>query len=177
MAGLNPLDATRGVKGIPYPHLELETIVRVLYERGYERVLIPCGFGPTPELSIDEFSVVGKTKVCELREGQIRTYEVTSEDVGLKTHSPDEIAPGRTHEENARHLVAVISGRDRGGKRDAVLFNAAANLYVAGLAEDLRTGVELAAEAIDQGKVIELMEAVIVKTEGDVARFRAHLIC
>lgn len=175
MAGLNPLDACRGVKGLPYPHLEMAGIVRVLAERGYERALMACGLGPTPEISIDELSVVGSTKVCELRGGRIWNYTLVPEDVGLRTHAPSEISPGGSHEENAHHLVGVISGRDRGGRRDAVLLNAAASLYVAGVAEDLRAGVELAARAIDRGQVVELMEAVILKTQGDVGRFRAYL--
>lgn len=175
MAGLNPLDASRGVKGLPYPHLEMAGIVRVLSERGYERALMACGLGPTPEISIDELSVVGRTKICELRGGQVLNYELVPEDVRLRTHAPAEISPGRTHEENALHLVGVISGRDRGGRRDAVLLNAAANLYVAGVAEDLRAGVEMAARVIDQGRVVELMEAVILKTQGNVELFRAYL--
>lgn len=172
--GINPFDVKRMVRGVSNPQTEI--VAKSLAKMGCERVLVPCGFGPTSNMMFDEFSVVGKTMVSEIRQGQIKTYEMTPEEVGLKTYPPDEIVQGQTHEENARYLMGVISGRDKGGKRDVVLLNAAAVLYLAEIVEDLRAGVQLAAKTIDEGRVIALLEKVLLKTGGNLDKFKSYIL-
>jgi len=173
IVGINPYDVERKLIGFANPQTEM--IARAMAKRDMKWILVPCGFGPNPDILIDEFSVIGKTKVSELRDGRIHTYELNPEDVGLKTHPPESIAQGNSHEENARYLMDVFTGRERGGKRDAILFNAAAMLYLGEVAKDLEEGIGLSAEAIDEGKVVSLIEKVIIKTKGDIEKFRSYL--
>lgn len=173
IVGINPYDVKRKLIGFANPQTEI--IARAMAKRGMKWILVPCGFGPNSDILIDEFSVIGKTKVSELKSGEVYTYELNPEDVGLKTHPPEVIAQGSSHEENARYLMDVFTRRERGGKREAVLFNAAAMLYLGDVAKNLEEGVRLASEALDKGKVVSLIEKVILKTKGDIEKFRSYL--
>ncbi|MGV3526085.1 MAG: anthranilate phosphoribosyltransferase [Candidatus Sericytochromatia bacterium] len=104
---------------------------------------------------LDELSLAGPTQVAHLHKGQIRRYALTPEDAGLKRQSMADLGGGSA-QENAALLMGLFQGQS-GAARDVVCYNAAAALWVAGQAVDLREGVVRAADALDQGKVLETL--------------------
>ena len=98
---------------------------------------------------LDEITVTGPTEVAELKDGRISTFTVTPEDVGLNRHEPTAVKGGDANH-NAAALRLVLDG-EASGYRDIVLMNAGAGFVVAGRAESLAEGVELAAQSIDTG--------------------------
>jgi len=117
-----------------------------------EHALVVHGAG-----GMDELSLSGESLVAQVRGTELTTFTVTPEDAGL-TRSNDALSGGDAVE-NAAILRGIFAG-ERGPRRDIVLLNAAAVLKVAGLVEDLKAGVSLAAEAIDSGRVISLVDAL-----------------
>ena len=109
--------------------------------------------------SMDEISASDKTAVCELKDGEIMTYEISPEYFGMELASKDDLVGGDA-KENAKITLSILNG-ENGPKRNAVLLNSAAGLYVAGKVESLREGVEMAEEIIDSGKALEQLERFI----------------
>jgi anthranilate phosphoribosyltransferase len=133
-------------------------IADVLRRLGSRRALVVHGTD-----GLDELSIASPTAVYEVNHGAVRAYEVTPEAVGLE-RAPLASIQGGTVEANLRMARAVLAG-ELGAPRDAVLLNAAAGLVVAGLADDLRAGVQLAAETIDSGAArAKLNEVRVVST-------------
>jgi anthranilate phosphoribosyltransferase len=155
----NPARAAAQVVGVYSPELT-ETLARVLDKLGTRHALVVHGAD-----DLDELSTTGPTKVCELKSGRIETYLVTPEDVGLPRATLADLAGG-SPEANAVILQEILAGKT-GPKRDIVLLNAAAALVAAGLSENLRDGVERAAESIDSGraeeKLVDLIRFTTVK--------------
>ena len=149
----NPAGARRQVIGVSDPS-RLETMAAALGELGTDRALVVSSAD-----GLDEFSVSGATRVVELKEGQLATYEVTPEEVGLERASDGAVGAG-TPEENARVLRSVLDGGP-GTERSLALLNAAAAIYVGGLAGSLREGVERAAEAIDSGAAARTLDGYL----------------
>jgi len=147
----NPAGAKRQLIGVFSPELT-ETMAHVLGNLGSERAMVVHGLD-----GLDEISTLGKTRVSELKDGRVRTYELDCRAEGLGLCSPDDISGGRTPEENADILMAVLRGISD-PRREIVLANAGAALYVAGRAQDLREGIALAAESIDSGAAIGALE-------------------
>ena len=107
---------------------------------------------------LDEISVSAETLVCEFDVEQTKTYTVSPEDFGLARCEKSALTGG-SPEENAAITRAILSGTERGAKRDAVLMNAGAALYLADKAKTIAEGIALAAELIDSGKAMETLEA------------------
>ncbi len=150
----NPAGATRQLLGVFDPALT-EQLARVLSQLGVERALVVHGDG------LDDFSITGENVVSELgATGEIRSYRLAPEEVGLKRH-PLEALAGGDPEANARIAREVLSGAERGAKRDIVLFNAGAGLYLGGCTAGIREGVARAAELIDRGAALETFEAYV----------------
>lgn len=150
----NPAGATRQLLGVFDPALT-EQLARVLSQLGVERALVVHGDG------LDDFSITGENVVSELEAtGEIRSYRLAPEEVGLKRH-PLEALAGGDPEANARIVREVLSGAERGAKRDIVLFNAGAGLYLGGCTAGIREGVARAAELIDRGAALETFEAYV----------------
>jgi len=101
---------------------------------------------------MDELTVTGKSHVVELRDGKIKSFTVHPDDAGLGTYTLEQLRGGSA-EKNAEEMTDVLRGQ-KGAYRDCVLLNTAATLIVAGLAEDLKSGAQMAAQAIDSGKAI-----------------------
>ena len=139
----NPAGVRRQMVGV-FDAAWVEPIAEVLATLGSERAWVVHGAG-----GLDEISNTGPTKVAELRDGTVRTFEVTPEEVGLVRCSIDELKGG-DGAANAAALAAVLDG-EPGAYRDIVLMNAGATLVVAGRAETLGEGVAQAAQAIDSG--------------------------
>ena len=108
---------------------------------------------------LDEISLSSPTKVCELREGWYKTRMITPEEFGFERCTKEDLKGG-TPEENAAITKAVLTG-EQGHKRNAVLLNAGAALYIAGKADSMKDGVALAAELIDSGKAKETLDKII----------------
>ncbi len=141
---INPSKASRHVMGIYKPEL-LDTVAHVAASVGYTRGLFVHGLD-----GLDEISLLGKTRVNELNNGKITTYEIAPEDFGLSRCTLEEIATG-TPEENAVMIRNVFSGKDQGPRRNAVVLNAAGALMIGNKADSFKEGIKLANEIIDSG--------------------------
>jgi anthranilate phosphoribosyltransferase len=139
----NPAGARRQVIGVSDPS-KIETMAGALGELGTDRALVVSSAD-----GLDEFSVSGATRVVELRDGRLATYDVRPQEVGLEPATDGAVGAG-TPEENAGVLRAVLAGQP-GTERALAVLNAAAAIYVGGRAGSLREGVERAEESIDSG--------------------------
>lgn len=159
---LGPLSNPGGVKrqliGV-YSEEWVEPIAHVLAALGSESAWIVHGAG-----GVDEITTAGTTKVAALRNGQVETFSITPESVGLPV-SPVEAIRGGDAEHNATALRALLEG-EPGAYRDTVLMNAGAALVVAGRAETLAEGVALAAASIDEGRAHERLDRLVAITNG-----------
>ena len=154
----NPAGANMEVLGV-YDESLVEVLAEVLRNLGVTRGMVVYG-----QDKLDEISVCAPTTVCEIRDGQLKKYVITPEELGLKTHDRGQLLGG-TAQENAAITRAILSGQEQGAKRDAVIINAAAGLYVADKAEDLRDGVQLAQELIDGGRALQQLEKFIAHSQ------------
>jgi anthranilate phosphoribosyltransferase len=111
---------------------------------------------------MDEISASDKTAVCELKDGKTRTYELSPEDFGMTISSKEDLVGGDA-KENAEITLSILNG-EKGPRRNAVLLNSAAGLYVAGMVDSLEEGVKLAEDVIDSGKAMEQLEKFIEVT-------------
>ena len=146
----NPAGADRQFIGL-YDRSRTEAIARVLQRLGVKRAMVVGGHD-----GLDEISISAPTRVTELKDGEIRTYEVTPESLGL-SRAPIERVFGGDAAENAAIARRVLSG-ETGPHRDIVLANAGACIYVSGRAESLADGVRVAAETIDSGKAMAKLD-------------------
>jgi anthranilate phosphoribosyltransferase len=149
----NPAGARAQVVGVYAPEL-VRTIAEVLAQLGARRAFVVHGAG-----GIDELSPVGPNLVCEVVDGGVREREIDPLELGLPRCDPDELRGG-SPAENAAALRAVFAG-ENGGRRSAVLLNAAGAIVVAGHARDLREGLGLARDAIDTGAAADRLEELI----------------
>ena len=140
----NPAAPDYHLMGI-YSENLLEPMAHVLKELGVKGAWVVHGSD-----GLDELTLTGPSSVVELKDGNIRRFDVTPEDAGVARASLDELRGG-TPEANAQALTRAISGME-GAYRRAVILNAAAGLVVAGKAGDLKAGAAQAAAAIDSGK-------------------------
>jgi len=157
----NPAGACDGVFGVYSAELA-PTYAEALAELGARRAYVVHGFG-----GIDELSPFGPSLVFEIVDGDIREWELDPRDLGLEPADPD-VLRGGTAAENAATIRAVLAG-EPGGRRDAVLLNAAACLVAAGLADDLVEGLALGAETIDSGAARSRLEALVAFSAGESA--------
>lgn len=149
----NPAGASMQVLGV-YEKELVEPLAEVLNNLGVESALSVYGMD-----GMDEISASDSTYVCEIRNGETKTYEISPEDFGMKTASKNDLVGGDP-KENAEITLSILKG-EKGPKRNAVVLNSAAGLYVAGKAESLSDGVKLAEEIIDSGKAFEQLEKFI----------------
>lgn len=161
----NPASPKRILLGV-YDERLLTLLAQVLIELGVERGMTVCG-----QDGLDELSLSAPTSVCEINNGSMERYVVAPEDFGLSRACRDDLKGGGP-EENAAIARAILSG-ERGHKRDAVLLNAGAALYIGGKADSVKNGVELAAPILDSGKALETLNKLaalssLMKTEARV---------
>lgn len=150
----NPAGANRQLMGVYAPELT-EVLAAVLRGLGLSRALVVHGDG------IDDFTVTGPSTVSELLEdGSIRSFVITPEELGLRRHPLTELAGGAP-KENAAELRRILRGEGGDAKRDVVLINAGATLYLAELAGSLREGVELARETLGSGAAHAKLEEYV----------------
>ena len=137
-----------------YDEYLVEPLARVLVSLGVKRGMVVYG-----QDKLDEISLSAPTSVCEIRDGWYKSYVITPEDFGFDRCTKDDLKGGAP-EENAAITRAILSG-EKGHKRNAVLMNAGAALYIGGKAESMKDGIALAAELIDSGKALETLERFI----------------
>ena len=145
----NPAGVRRQVLGV-YDAAWVEPLAHVLKELGAEQALVVHGAG------LDEIALHGATTAAEVRQGRVRRMKLTPEDAGLK-RAPLEAIAGGEPLEHVRLAEAVLRG-ERGPRRDVVILNAGAALWVAGQARDLAEGTARAAEGIDRGQAWQVVE-------------------
>jgi anthranilate phosphoribosyltransferase len=149
----NPAGARAQVVGVYSPDL-VKTLAEVLAALGARRAFVVHGAG-----GIDELSPAGPNLVYEVVEGGVREREIDPLELGIARCAPEELRGG-SPEENAAAIREVFAGGD-GGRRDAILLNAAGAIAAGGHAEDLREGLELAREAVESGAAAERLEVLI----------------
>ncbi len=152
----NPAGATMQVLGV-YEKELVEPLINVLNNLGVSSALSVYGMD-----NMDEISVSDKTFVCELKDGETFSYEISPEDFGIEIASKKDLVGGDA-KENAKITLDILKGQ-KGPKRDAVVLNSAAGLYVAGKVQSLAEGVDLACQIIDSGKALEQLEKFIEVT-------------
>jgi anthranilate phosphoribosyltransferase len=155
----NPAGATRQLIGVPTPELT-EPMARALLLLGAERAWVVHG-----EDGIDEISSGGSTKISECRNGSVHTFYLHPADVGL-ARSPADSLKGGDAQENAGMIKRILAG-EGGPKRDVVLLNAGAALFVAGVAKSVKDGIVWAAAAIDRGDATRTLARMVAISSAD----------
>lgn len=142
-----------------YDDYLVEPLAKVLMSLNVKRGMVVYGMD-----KLDEISMSAPTLICEFKDGWYKTYTITPEDFGMERCTKDDLLGG-TPEENAAITRAILAG-EKGHKRNAVLLNAGASLYLGGKAESFADGVELAAEIIDSGAATKTLERFIAVSNG-----------
>lgn len=150
----NPSRAKNMVVGVYSPSLT-EKVATAMSRLGVERAYVVSG-----EDNMDEITLTGATTVSEIRDGAVTTFTITPEQFGMKRVSLEELRGG-SGGENAKITRTILDRTERGAKRDIVLLNAGATLYVGGVAESMEAGVKLAAEAIDSGAAARKLKELV----------------
>lgn len=153
----NPAGADRQLMGI-YDRNKTETVARVLGELGSKRAMIVSSLD-----GLDEISISAPTQVSELKHGTVTTYEISPQELGLSQHPLEDVLGGDAAE-NAAIITTVLEGQIN-PYRDIVLANAGACIYVAGLADTLREGVDKAREVVDSGAALHKLEQLKAMTK------------
>ncbi|HBQ34877.1 MAG TPA: anthranilate phosphoribosyltransferase, partial [Ochrobactrum anthropi] len=156
----NPASVKRQLVGVFAPQW-LVPLAEVLKELGSEAAWVVYGDG------LDEMTTAGTTQVAALENGRIRTFEITPEEVGLRRCDPAELKGGEAAV-NAKALLGVLEG-EKNAYRDIVLLNSGAALVIAGNAKDLKEGIALAAQSIDSGAALDVLQKVIAVSNDKAA--------
>lgn len=150
----NPANPKMHLLGV-YNRSLVEPIAEVLMKLGSEKGMVVYGTD-----KLDEISMSASTVVCEYKNGWIKNYEITPEQFGFERCTKDDLKGG-TPSENAEITRKILSGEIRGHKRNAVLLNAGASIYIGGKADTMADGIKLAGEIIDSGKALATLEKLI----------------
>lgn len=150
----NPANPSYFLLGV-YDEYLVEPVAKVLDQLGVKRALVVHGLD-----HLDEISASAPTLVCELKNGYYRTTTIKPEDFGLPQGTKEELVGG-SPEDNAKITRGILEGTMTGTKRNAVLLNAGAAIYVGGGADSIKEGVKKAAELIDNKKALQVLEAYI----------------
>ena len=149
----NPASPSMQLLGV-YDGYLAEPLTRVLTSLGVKRGMVVYG-----QDKLDEISLSSPTTICEIKDGWYKTYAITPEEFGFERCKKEDLKGG-TPAENAQITLDILNGV-KGHKRNAVLLNAGAALYIGGKAGDMKEGIALAAELIDTGKALATLQKVI----------------
>ena len=150
----NPAGANMELMGV-FDESLVEPLARVMLNLGVTRGMVVFG-----QDKLDEISMSAPTSVCEIRDGNFRSYMITPEQFGYTSCKKEELVGG-TPQENAEITRNIISGQDKGARRQAVCLNAGAALYIAGAAGSLEEGVRLAEKQVDSGAAKKVLDDFI----------------
>jgi len=140
----NPAEAPFELMGV-FDESLIIPLAEVLGKLGCKRAMVVHGNG------LDEITIEAQTKVAEYKEGHVITYEIKPTDFGIRMAALSEIKGGSI-QENAAIVQNILSGKEKGAKRDVTLLNSGAAIYVTGIAESIQDGIDLAKESIKSGK-------------------------
>lgn len=157
----NPGKPSMQLLGV-YDDYLVEPLAQVLVNLGIKRGMVVYG-----QDKLDEISLSAPTTVCEIRDGWCKSFVITPEDFGF-TRCKKEDLQGGTPLENARITLSLLQG-SKGSKRNAVLMNAGAALYIGGKANSLQEGIQLAGELIDSGKALKTLQQFIQISNREVS--------
>lgn len=149
----NPASPKLQLLGV-YDEYLVEPLAQVLISLGVKRGMVVYG-----QDKLDEISMSAPTTVCEFKDGWFKTYTIAPEDFGFERCTKADLTGG-TPKENAKITFDILNG-EKGHKRNAVLMNAGAALYIGGKAETMKDGIVLAEELIDSGKALETLNKLI----------------
>ena len=150
----NPAQASGRVLGVFDKNL-IEVMINTLKNLGVERAFVVSG-----EEGLDEFSVSGKNSVAELRDGRVTRYILDPEELGFRKSRVSDLAGG-DRKENAKILMNILTGKEKGAKMDSAVMNAAAAIVSGKKAECLKEGLEIARASIESGKAHEKLIKLI----------------
>ena len=150
----NPAGANMELMGV-YDESLVEPLARVMANLGVVRGMVVYGTD-----KLDEISLSAPTAVCEYKDGWMKNYEITPEQFGFERCTKDDLLGG-TPQENAAITRGILSGEIQGHKRNAVLLNAGAAIYIGGKADSMADGIKLAAELIDSGKALAVLDKFV----------------
>jgi anthranilate phosphoribosyltransferase len=153
----NPAGASAQVLGVYEANLT-EKIAHVLQRLGTREAFVVCGEG-----TYDEISICGPTQVSHLKNGDVRTFQMTPEEYGLQRADCEDIVGGNAAE-NAAITRSILNG-EKGPKRDMVLLNASAAFVAAGICADFGDGIKIAADAIDSGNARQKLDQLVDFTQ------------
>nr|MDO8079552.1 anthranilate phosphoribosyltransferase [Candidatus Freyarchaeota archaeon] len=164
----NPAGANAQVLGV-YGEELVEPLAHVLRELGCEEAMVVHGVD-----GLDEISIIGKTKVAQLRDGEVSLTEITPKDYGFRIAKPEEIC-GTTPEESAELTYKLLNNASKQDpKRDIVLLNSAAGILVGGRAGDLAEGIEQANESIESGAAYKKLKIMIKASGGQLSKLEEY---
>ena len=149
----NPGSPSMQLLGV-YDGYLVEPLAQVLVSLGVKRGMVVYGMD-----KLDEISLSAPTKICEIRDGWFRSTMITPEEFGFERCTNEDLKGGAP-EENAQITIDILKGA-KGHKRNAVLMNAGASLYIGGKADNMKEGIKLAGEIIDSGKAFETLNKMI----------------
>ncbi len=147
----NPAGANMELMGV-YEEELVEPLAQVMMNLGVTKGMVVFG-----QDKLDEISMSAPTSVCEIRDGKLTSYTITPEQFGYERCGKDDLKGG-TPQENAEITKGILTGADKGPKRQAVCLNAGAALYIAGKASSMEEGVRLAERQIDNGEALRVLE-------------------
>lgn len=154
----NPANPSYFLLGV-YDEYLVEPVAKVLDQLGVKRALVVHGLD-----HLDEISASAPSLVCELKNGYYRTTKIAPEDFGLPQGTKEELVGG-SPEDNAEITKGILSGEIQGTKRNAVLLNAGAAIYVANKAESIAEGVQKAAQLIDSHAAMDVLNRYIAASK------------
>ena len=150
----NPAGANMELMGV-YDRSLVEPLAAVMARLGVKKGIVVYG-----EDGLDEISASAPTFACEIIEGGTRTFEMEPEDFGIRRCPKAELTGG-SPEENAEITRNILSGKEKGGKLNAVLLNSGASFYIAGVSDSIKDGVDYARETINSGKAYDKLQEFI----------------
>lgn len=150
----NPSRAKAMVVGV-YDKNLTETIANAMMNMGVERALVVSGND-----NMDEITLTGATTISEIKGNTVNTYTVTPEQFGFETVELKELQGG-DGKVNAQITKDILSGKEKGAKRNIVLLNAGATLYAGGMCSSIKEGIKLAEKTIDSGKAASIIDALV----------------
>lgn len=150
----NPSRAKAMVVGV-YDKNLTETIANAMMNMGVERALVVSGND-----NMDEITLTGATTISEIKDNTVNTYTVTPEQFGFETVELKELQGG-DGKVNAQITKDILSGKEKGAKRNIVLLNAGATLYAGGMCSSIEEGIKLAENTIDSGKAASIIDALV----------------
>jgi anthranilate phosphoribosyltransferase len=154
---INPADARRHILGVYQPQL-VKQVAEVACQLDFAHAMVVHGLD-----GLDEISLLGETKVAEVKNGNIDYYSITPEQFGMKRCTFEDVCGG-SPEYNAQVIKDIFTKKETGPKRDMLLLNSAAAFLVSDKVTSLKDGLALARETIDSGRATEKLEEIVTKS-------------